>query len=64
MQGYTTSEQELEKIKPSTSSSFGKIKLHPTEEKKPKDIDSSNKKTKENERPVQPEDQTFKQTAK
>lgn len=34
LQGYTTSEQKLEKIKPHTSLSFVKIKLHPTGEAK------------------------------
>lgn len=37
LQGYTTNEQELEKIKPA-SYSLVKIRLHPTEEEKPKDI--------------------------
>ena len=38
LQGYTRSEQKLEKIKPHTSSFFVKNKLYLTEEEEPKDI--------------------------
>lgn len=68
LQGYTSNEKKKKKtenIKPHTSSSFVMIKLHPTEEEKPKDIVVITKqKRKENERTTQLEVQRFKHTTK
>lgn len=61
LQGYTTNKQKVEKIKPPTSSSSVKIRLHPAEEEEPKDIAVITNKRKANERTMQLEDQRFNQ---